>query len=293
MKKSKLLILFPVMGLFLSGCTFQEGLQSTKSWIKSHIYQPLKSFFGSSSTPSEEGKKEEEKKEETKVPFPSSEIEAFVKSLGLSDTVPEYSGTAISYKFTSSAESGYGYLDIEVGTGNESAGVSTYGADLKKVGYTEMEGSGSGAYYYLSKNEELELCVYDGNSASTPTPGFVFVDISEYIPVEVTEGFPVEAANAFLTENEFGFTISESEGEALSALAEVFGSTSGEGTYGPYLQVYAAGSFADDAENILKENITSNGYTLNSEASYAYYENDEELSVQFYEQSGYTIIMFY
>ena len=62
MKKSKLLILFPIMGLFLSGCTFQEGLQSTKSWINSHIYQPLKSFFGSSSTPSEEGKKDEEKK---------------------------------------------------------------------------------------------------------------------------------------------------------------------------------------------------------------------------------------
>ena len=68
MKKSKLLILFPVMGLFLSGCTFQEGLQSTKSWINSHIYQPLKSFFSSSSTPapSEEGKKDEEKKEEEK-----------------------------------------------------------------------------------------------------------------------------------------------------------------------------------------------------------------------------------
>lgn len=45
MKKRKILVLFPLLGLLLSGCTFQEGLTTTKNWISDHIVQPIKNLF--------------------------------------------------------------------------------------------------------------------------------------------------------------------------------------------------------------------------------------------------------
>ena len=45
MKKRKILVLFPLLGLLLSGCTFQEGYTTTKNWISDHIIQPIKNLF--------------------------------------------------------------------------------------------------------------------------------------------------------------------------------------------------------------------------------------------------------
>ena len=45
MKKRKILVLFPLLGLLLSGCTFQEGVTTTKNWISDHIIQPIKNLF--------------------------------------------------------------------------------------------------------------------------------------------------------------------------------------------------------------------------------------------------------
>ena len=45
MKKKKIVVLFPLLGLLLSGCTFQEGFASVKSWVGSHIYHPAKDFI--------------------------------------------------------------------------------------------------------------------------------------------------------------------------------------------------------------------------------------------------------
>ena len=53
MKRKKILILFPVLGLLLSGCTFQEGLANVKDWTSSHIFDPIKNLFNG-------GKKEEQ-----------------------------------------------------------------------------------------------------------------------------------------------------------------------------------------------------------------------------------------
>ena len=41
MKKNKKLVLIPVIGLLLSGCTFQDGL----NWMQSHIIDPIKNIF--------------------------------------------------------------------------------------------------------------------------------------------------------------------------------------------------------------------------------------------------------
>ena len=293
MKKSKLLILFPVMGLFLSGCTFQEGLQSTKSWINSHIYQPLKSFFGSSSTPSEEGKKdeekkEEEKKEETKVPFPSSEIAAYVTSLGLSDTVPEFSGTAISYDF----DADYGSLDIEVGTGNESAAIATYASDLTKAGYTEGGADSYGDMHYISKNEELDICAWDGNDAQTAAPGHVYVDIVAYVAAIESDTFPLEYVNAYLEENlGYGFTLSQAEADAISELSNAFMAAVGTDTYGyPMLTVGMVGEVADEVIEIILPTITEAGFSYNS--TYEVYANSYNYAIYAAVESGATYLVF-
>jgi len=59
MKRRKILVFIPLLGLFLSGCTFQEGFATAKSWIGTNIYHPVKDFFEGLI-----GKKDEEKKEE-------------------------------------------------------------------------------------------------------------------------------------------------------------------------------------------------------------------------------------
>ena len=45
MKKRKILLLIPFAGLVLSGCTFQEGWQTTTSWLNNNIWTPVKTFF--------------------------------------------------------------------------------------------------------------------------------------------------------------------------------------------------------------------------------------------------------
>lgn len=45
MKKRKILLLIPFAGLVLSGCTFQEGWQTTTKWLDSNIWTPVKTFF--------------------------------------------------------------------------------------------------------------------------------------------------------------------------------------------------------------------------------------------------------
>jgi hypothetical protein len=45
MKKRKILLLIPFAGLVLSGCTFQEGWQTTTNWLNNNIWTPVKTFF--------------------------------------------------------------------------------------------------------------------------------------------------------------------------------------------------------------------------------------------------------
>ena len=59
MKRRKILVLIPMLGLFLSGCTFQEGFATAKHWIGQNIYHPLKDWIDEMT-----GKKSDEKKDE-------------------------------------------------------------------------------------------------------------------------------------------------------------------------------------------------------------------------------------
>ncbi len=45
MKRRKILVLIPMLGLFLTGCTFQEGFVTAKHWVGQNIYHPVKDFF--------------------------------------------------------------------------------------------------------------------------------------------------------------------------------------------------------------------------------------------------------
>lgn len=45
MKKRKILVLFPFLGLLLSGCTIQEALGNVKDWTTGHILDPIKNLI--------------------------------------------------------------------------------------------------------------------------------------------------------------------------------------------------------------------------------------------------------
>ena len=66
MKKRKTLFLLPLFGLVLSGCTFQEGLEMTKKFMKGNIIDPVVRFF----TEDDEEKKVEPTPEPTPEPEP-------------------------------------------------------------------------------------------------------------------------------------------------------------------------------------------------------------------------------
>ena len=66
MKKRKILYLFPLAALVLSGCTLQEGLEGAKDFIGSKIYSPLKALVQKLMGKEAEEEKKEEKKEDQK-----------------------------------------------------------------------------------------------------------------------------------------------------------------------------------------------------------------------------------
>ena len=71
MKKRKILYLFPLAALVLSGCTFEEGWNTTKTWISDHIWTPILNLFG--------GKKSEDsgkKQDGGNTPAPSTDSDA-------------------------------------------------------------------------------------------------------------------------------------------------------------------------------------------------------------------------
>ena len=66
MKKRKILYLFPLAALILSGCTFQEAWETSKSWVGNNVYLPVKGWV--EKLLGKESKKEEKKDEEQQQP---------------------------------------------------------------------------------------------------------------------------------------------------------------------------------------------------------------------------------
>ena len=69
MKKRKILVLIPALGLLLTGCSIQEGIGTAKSWVSQNIYHPLKDFIKSIMGKGE--KKEDPTPEPTPTPTPT------------------------------------------------------------------------------------------------------------------------------------------------------------------------------------------------------------------------------
>ena len=76
MKKRKILYLFPLAALVLSGCTFQEGWETVKNWTNDTVFTPVVDFFKGilgienkkedKKDENKEDKKDEGKKDDTK-----------------------------------------------------------------------------------------------------------------------------------------------------------------------------------------------------------------------------------
>lgn len=65
MKRRKILVVIPALGLLLTGCSFQEGFTTAKHWVGQNIYHPVKDWIDGLI-----GKKEEPTPEPTPEPEP-------------------------------------------------------------------------------------------------------------------------------------------------------------------------------------------------------------------------------
>ena len=209
---------------------------------------------------------------------------------GSSIHLPEFSGTAVSYDF----DSDYGSLDIEVGQGNEATAVSTYQNDLLgSNNFVEGSVDQYGDMHYISSDNILDVCVWDGNDASTPAPGHIYVDIIEY--VEPSSTLPTETINTFLTSNGFGFTITSAIETSINALSNSF--VVSESVYQgyPIMLVQMTGSVVEGVNSALASTLTGAGYTLSTETDEGeyYYSNSDYLGVYIYSENGITVIQLY
>ena len=207
MKNSKkLLVLIPVLGLFLSGCSFQEVKHSIgESWIGQHIlhpvYDPIRDLINGGK---KEEKKEEEKpsedtpsgedegkQEEDKGPkFPSDKIAAFFKKYGLSDVeFPAYTLSNEGASFEDEEDESYAdygfvayYVYANKSTREE---MDAYAVKLEGIGF-ELEESG-GDYIGDLGETGLSASVVDYlDDEEDPYVGIAFV--YEFTPeMEVPE----------------------------------------------------------------------------------------------------------
>lgn len=155
MKKSKkFLVLIPVLGLFLSGCSFQEVKHSIgESWIGQHIlhpiYDPIKNLINGDKKEEQKGG-EQDKEEEQKQPeeetdpegaFPSVKITSFFKKYGFEGaTLPRYEIAAENGSFEESEHeeyAEYGIVAYYVYANNSTRDeMEAYAAALTSAGWT-------------------------------------------------------------------------------------------------------------------------------------------------------------
>ena len=289
MKKSKLLILFPVMGLFLSGCTFQEGLQSTKSWISSHIYHPLKDFFSGSSTPSEEGKKDEGGKEQPKdegKTFSFADWEKYFADEGYTGVkIPDYKCASSSATMSVYDEDYYpNYMLIKGSNATEMGTfVGSFSSDWEKY-------ESSGQYYFafggFPEPGQSAPLVSIADYSSDADVGGIIVAFDIYEEPEVVASFPLEKVNEFLTANSFGFTFSEADATALSALSTEFSFYSEEG----YAHVEFKGEIESEVLAAVDATLVAAEFTYYE--GYGYYDESFAYAVGTDVDEGYTYLIF-
>ena len=108
--------------------------------------------------------------------WPAEEIAADLAAQECTDPLPAFEGEALSFSYVASQTAHQ--VVMQVGAGNEEAAIASYATTLKTAGFTEAGVDTYGDMHYLSPNGQYDVCAWDGNTAGTPKPGYVFVDIA-------------------------------------------------------------------------------------------------------------------
>ena len=250
MKKSKkMLIMIPILGLFLSGCTFQEGFEKAKTWVQDLFNGGKKEEKSSDDpTPSVDptpgpGPVDPEKTVNPK--WPTADIASFVsEELELTDTVPGFTGESDAIEL----DDYNGCITIKVPTGSTaSAVISAYAADLLKGGYSDEGPDKDGDAQYLSQSGDLNIVLSDG--ADYNYSGYVIVWLQKVIhketsttfpktavdtylaSLEITETYPVPSGTSFeyyLSDDDYCYYIVVNGGSSASYMEQLTGFTKGE-----------------------------------------------------------------
>ena len=151
-------------------------------------------------------------------------------------------------------------------------------------------------HLYLGSPLPGESCpyIYVGDYTAESLAGIV-ISFDEYTePVPAVE-FPLEEVNSYLTENDYGFTFSEADGEALAALSSAFYVDVDTYNGYPICQVTIVGEVFDAVSEIVLPVASSADYELYyEEEGYVQYANmTTYCSVIIEVDSGYTIVIFY
>lgn len=182
MKNRKILYLFPLVGLILSGCNFQEGVAKAKSYLSGNVYHPVKDFLDGLSgksneeeKPQEEKKQEEEQKPQDVQPNPDTpeepkvepkvylgkEVEAFFWEFEHVVEVPDYkSYDEKSYVSVDDSYSTIGVLNVIIENSTREE-MLTYVADLEKCGWT-LKADEDGDYEgQFGENTNASVLLFD------------------------------------------------------------------------------------------------------------------------------------
>lgn len=214
--------------------------------------------------------------------FPAEQIAADLASLEITDTLPAFEGTANGFQY--SAE--YHQLAILVDEGSESSAITSYQGTLATALFTELGADSYGDMHYASPNNQMDVCVWNGDDIGYP--GYVLVDIEKI--VEPVAAFPFAEVNAFLEEYGLGFELSSTlqfPGTSFTASP-----VSVSGGY-HYIMVEIEGDVVSGVDDVLGPIVTAAGYQLYSEAEYIDYYNSAYHEVQIKLVEGNTRILFW
>lgn len=214
--------------------------------------------------------------------FPTERISADLASMGLTATLPEFTGDALYYAYSEE----YHQLAIYVEVGTEQDAVATYQADLLAAEFTEAGPDSYGDMHYLAPTEDLDVCVWDGNDADSP--GVILVDLKKYVAPSTT--FPFDEVNAFLATYNLGFSL---DAETLVFPEIIYTFTEGVSGGYHYVKVELEGDFVEAIDAILGPIVLGADYILNESASYIDYYNAAYHEIQIRLINGITTVFFW
>lgn len=224
--------------------------------------------------------------------FPAKDINDYLASVGSSATVSStFSGTAKSFSFATYTDGAE--LDIEVEVGSEEEAIAAFAADLlASTNFEEDMNDIYGDMHYVSKDKKVDVCAWDGTYASTSKPGHVYVDFVGYsAPVS---SLSLSEINGFLSDEQFGFSLTQAQVDSLNALASSFKVTLSydSDNFGCY-DILIVGNFESQINDIVKTTATSAGYSAKTTQAGYKYTNSNNFSVTIVYKYGVTLLEFY